>query len=249
MKFVLLMLSLILSSQAFAQRKLVFVEGGEFTPLYGTEKKPTKVKNFVMDDFPVTNQEYLAFVKKKSEWRKSMAMKIFVDKAYLQYWKSDLNLGPKTKKTGPVVNISWYAAKAFCETEGKRLPTVNEWEFVASRPISNVDTRKLILDWYSVPTPDVLPEIYTGKKNSLGISSMHGLIWEWTLDFNSTMVTGESRGDGSLDKSLYCGAGSSGAADKLDYAAFMRFAFRSSLKANYSVSNLGFRCVKEGEQK
>jgi len=246
MKYVLFLLSLFLAQHIFAQRKLVLVEGGEFTPLYGTDKKPTKVKNFEMDDFPVTNQEYLVFVKKNSEWRKSMAVKVFIDKAYLQHWKSELELGPKAIESGPVVNISWYAAKAFCENEGKRLPTVNEWEFVASRPIANVDIRKLILDWYSVPTPDVLPEVYRGKKNSLGISSMHGLIWEWTLDFNSTMVTGESRGDGSLDKSLYCGAGSSGAADKSDYAAFMRFAFRSSLKANYSVSNLGFRCVKEG---
>ena len=31
----------------------------------------------------------------------------------------------------------------------------------------------------------------------------------------------------------------------MNYAAFMRYAFRGSLKANYSTRNLGFRCAKD----
>ena len=110
---------------------------------------------------------------------------------------------------------------------------------------AGADVRQVILDWYSIPTPHVLPPVRSGYKNANGVFSLHGLIWEWTLDFNSAMVTGESRADGSLDKSLFCGAGSASAADKSDYAAFLRFGFRSSLKARYAVNNLGFRCVKE----
>ena len=35
-----------------------------------------------------------------------------------------------------------------------------------------------------------------------------------------------------------------GSKDLNNYASFMRFAMRSSVKAKYSVQNLGFRCVK-----
>jgi formylglycine-generating enzyme required for sulfatase activity len=31
----------------------------------------------------------------------------------------------------------------------------------------------------------------------------------------------------------------------MNYAAFMRYAIRGSLKAKYSMKNLGFRCVQD----
>ena len=82
-------------------------------------------------------------------------------------------------------------------------------------------------------------------QNQFGVWDVHGLIWEWTEDFNSAFVTGESRGDSALEKSMFCGSGAVGSTNPSDYAAFMRFGFRSSLKGNYTVGNLGFRCVKE----
>ena len=44
----------------------------------------------------------------------------------------------------------------------------------------------------------------------------------------------------------FCGSGSIGVSDATDYPAFMRYALRSSLKANYTVENVGFRC--EGDE-
>lgn len=81
-------------------------------------------------------------------------------------------------------------------------------------------------------------------KNIYGVWDLHGLIWEWVEDFNSIFVTGESREDGNFNKNLFCGSGGLNGANKEDYAAYMRFAFRSSLKGNSSVWNLGFRCVR-----
>ena len=66
-------------------------------------------------------------------------------------------------------------------------------------------------------------------------------------DFNTALVTGESRGDTGLERRLFCGAGSIGSADSKDYASFMRFAFRSSLKAAYTTKNLGFRCADDAD--
>ena len=45
--------------------------------------------------------------------------------------------------------------------------------------------------------------------------------------------------------SFFCGAGAQGARDVENYPAFMRYGFRSSLKADYCIHNLGFRCAKD----
>ena len=68
---------------------------------------------------------------------------------------------------------------------------------------------------------------------------------EWVEDFNSALVTGESRGDTALERSMYCGSGALGAANPSDYAGFMRQAFRSGLHAQYTIRNLGFRCAAD----
>jgi formylglycine-generating enzyme required for sulfatase activity len=77
---------------------------------------------------------------------------------------------------------------------------------------------------------------------------MHGLVWEWTSDFNSVLISGESRQDVDVERNLFCGSASINATNLMDYAAFMRFAFRGSVKANYSIRTLGFRCSKDINQ-
>jgi formylglycine-generating enzyme required for sulfatase activity len=58
------------------------------------------------------------------------------------------------------------------------------------------------------------------------------------------MVTGESRADSGLERNLFCGSAAAGARDLTNYPAFMRAGMRSSLRANYVVPNLGFRCAQ-----
>ena len=102
-----------------------------------------------------------------------------------------------------------------------------------------------ILEWYSQPgEANALGKIGGRAKNVYGLHDLHGLIWEWTYDFNSSLVTGEGRTDGSLNRELFCGSGAMAGGNKENYAAFMRFAFRSSLKGASTTWNLGFRCVR-----
>ncbi|HET8752819.1 MAG TPA: SUMF1/EgtB/PvdO family nonheme iron enzyme, partial [Salinimicrobium sp.] len=128
--------------------------------------------------------------------------------------------------------------------------TVDEWEYVAMANQNQKDARNVasynqyILGWYE--TPDTFDnEIGNTFKNYWGVSDLHGLVWEWTLDFNSVLLSGESRKGNTGDNNLFCGAAAVGVSDLMNYAAFMRYAFRGSLKANYAIKNLGFRCVKD----
>jgi formylglycine-generating enzyme required for sulfatase activity len=149
-----------------------------------------------------------------------------------------------------VTNVSWFAAKAFAAALEKRLPTTAEWEYAAAAGFTQVDGTadaefsQAILRWYSTPAPDMLANAGSGRANAYGIRDLHGLVWEWTSDFNSALMTGDARGDTGLERRLFCGAGSIGSSNPSDYAAFMRFGFRSSLRAGYTVPNLGFRCAR-----
>ena len=228
---------------------MVFVKGGNYIPLYGKKNEVVKVNDLLMDAYPVSNVNFLSFVKHNTRWRKSEVKKIFADGNYLNYWKNDTLLATEMKQNSPVINVSWYAANAYCECQGKRLATVDEWEFIAMANQDIADARKIksynqyILDWYEKPKT-FNNEIGKTFKNYYGVYDLHGLVWEWTSDFNSILLTGESRSDVTTDKNLFCGSGSVNATDLMNYAAFMRYAFRGSIKANYTTKNLGFRCAK-----
>jgi sulfatase modifying factor 1 len=231
--------------------KTASIGGGTFVPLYGaTSKKPVKVAPFNLDVYPVTNAQYLTFVKKHPEFSRSKMKGLYANKSYLSQWQSDFKYGKTNLSNAPITNVSWFAAKKYCECQGKRLPSMDEWEYVAMADEKRIDARtkedfnKYIMSWYEKPKSYANP---VGKtfKNYWGVYDMHGLVWEWTSDFNSIFLSGESRKDKDTDKNLFCGSGSVNATDLMNYAAFMRYAFRGSLKANYTTKNLGFRCAKD----
>lgn len=229
---------------------MVSIKGGVYTPMYRVgNQKEVKVQPFLIDPYLVTNKDYLEFVRANPKWRRSKAKRLFAESDYLKNWKGDLEFDPDLADR-PVVYVSWFAAKAYAKWKGKRLPTQDEWEFVARADEHQVDAthdvafRNRILDWYGQPTPERPGRVGTMGKNLYGVHDLHGLVWEWVGDFNSVLITGESRQDNGIDRGLYCAAGSVGTADPSDYAAYMRYAFRSSLRANYTVKNLGFRCAR-----
>lgn len=243
----LLALSTVLRAQ---NTQMVAIKKGAYVPLYGTtDKKPVDVKAFNMDVFPITNAQFVAFVKKYPQYSRSNIKGLFAEKNYLSQWKSDYDYGTTNLPNAPVTNVSWFVAKKYCECQGKRLPSMDEWEYVAMADEKRIDARtkeefnKYILAWYEKPKTYRNP---VGKtfKNYWGVYDMHGLVWEWTSDFNSIFLSGESRKDKDTDKNLFCGSGSINASDLMNYAAFMRYGFRASLKANYASKNLGFRCAK-----
>ena len=239
------------TGNASAYKGMVKIPGGKFQSFY--EKKETgnviSVKEFYLDKYAVTNQQFLEFVKSNPNWARSKASKLFVDTNYLKHWQGDLLIGNEEILNSPVVNVSWFAASEYCRWAGKRLPSTSEWEYAAAQEIShkiNGDTAKvidIILAWYSRPNRKVIPPVGSSYENVFGINDLHGLIWEWTSDFNSYVSGGDSRSSDEIERNLFCASGSFGTVNKEDYAAYMRFGFRGSLKGNYCIQNLGFRCA------
>ncbi len=249
---------------AYGEVRWVTIPAGSYKPLFSPseadpkglinlqqnekkEKPPltVAVESFELQQEPVTNEDFLAFTLKNSQWRRDKVKTIFADKNYLRHWKSSTQIAEKKNLKAPVVNVSWFAAQAYCESIGGQLPTIDQWEFVASQDDSN-KRDAIILNWYAQTATENGASSFTGR---YGVRDMYGKIWEWTYDFNSSLVTGESREDNSLSRSMFCGSGSIGASNPTEYATFMRFAFRTSLKGNYSLPTLGFRCVREKRQK
>lgn len=229
---------------------MVSIPAGSYIPFFGPKDAsggiaPVDVPAFLMDEHPVTNLEYQEFVRIDPQWRKSRMKAVFADAHYLDQWRADLSFNGLNRQA-PVTNVSWFAAKAYCEALGKTLPTTDQWEYVLAdqgRNQSQVINRALA--WYSKADPASLPAVKMTPRNGLGVHDLVGLVWEWTLDYNSFMLNPELRDSGSKDKALFCGAGGLGAKDATDYAAFMRYSMRASLKADYTTNNLGFRCAEE----
>ncbi|MFC0263173.1 formylglycine-generating enzyme family protein [Fontibacter flavus] len=250
-KILILVVAFFLVNNATAQQQnMALMKGGEYTPLYGVgEQAETKVKDFYLDITPVSYREFQDFVHQFPNWQRSKVKRLFADSRYLSNWENDLT-APLNMLDKPVTMVSWFAAKAYCECQGKRLPTVDEWEFAAMASANKKDARTdslynvSILRSYEEPKT-FMKTIGQSKANYWGVKDMHGMVWEWTQDFNSIILTGESRNNGNTDAGLFCAGGAIGAKDMMNYAAFMRYAMRSSLKANFSITTLGFRCAQD----
>jgi Uncharacterized conserved protein len=258
MKFVLSILLFISIAAVHAQavnanipgKKMLQIPAANFKTFYVSKTdKPIIVNAFLLDETAVTNAEFLEFVKANPEWSKTKVNRLFADANYLKHWESDFEIGSANKNifNSPVVNVSWFAARAYCKWKGKRLPTLAEWEIAANAPPKNIAYTSItdyIVSWYEKPSLPVLPNIKSTYQNIYGLYDMNGLVWEWTFDFNSFINTGDSRNTTNTNTNLYCAGASINVTNREDYAAFLRYGFRGSLKGNYCISSLGFRCAK-----
>lgn len=236
---------------AAAEPEMAKVGPGVYRPIYPASPSETEVAlpAFLLDVAPVTNGELLAFVTAQPQWRRDRIKRVFADRGYLQHWTGPLELGGAEAKQ-PARFVSWFVARAYCAQRGARLPTEAEWELAAAANETERDARRTpafrdqLLSWYAQPNPARLPSVKSGKPNLWGAYNLHGLLWEWVLDFSNTMISSDSRDGKDPTRRRFCGAGAANASEKDDYPSFMRIAFRSSLEGRYTIGNLGFRCAR-----
>ncbi len=223
-----------------------FISAGSFRPFdLKKEQKAVRIRQFYLDTYPVTVADFAAFVQKHPDWKKENVPAIKADSGYFK--GVDLTRPPRN---AVMTQVSWYAARAYCRAEGKRLPTLYEWEYVATynKWDAKPEINSGILAWFGKPNDMSQSGIIgSGLVSPQGVHDLHGLIWEWVDDFNSSTVTGDSRADTDSESNLFCGATALSGSDLRNYATYMRYGMRSSLKGNYTGHNLGFRCAKDAK--
>ena len=248
-------MTFVMEAVAAGQSDMVRLPGGEYRPLISPEGTKVWVRPFMLDVAPVTNEAFAAFVAAHPSWTVQQVPAMFAEPNYLRHWAirdHQQSLPTVADAQRPVVNVSWFAARAYCVAQGKRLPTLAEWEFAGRASATAADGThekdyvQNILDWYALPASTPLPRVK---------HDMHGVIWEWTQDFNDSRI---SQGDQSnvqrfiidgrsvpVDTGPFCGVGAAGVSEPSNYAAFMRYSFRNSLKATFVLDTLGFRCAAD----
>ena len=73
------------------------VRGGEFRSILrnGAAEAVSRVQSFTLQRMPVTNRDYLDFVRTHPEWQRGQVPEALADTRYLSHWQRPLELGPQ----------------------------------------------------------------------------------------------------------------------------------------------------------
>ena len=212
------------------------------------------VDGFYIDKYEVTNAQYKKFVDANPQWRKNRIPRAYHNGSYLSDWNG--NDYPSGKGEHPVTHVSWYAAMAYAQWAGKRLPTEAEWEKAARGgavgqryPWGNsIDSDKANYG------TDSTTRVGTYPPNNYGLYDMAGNVREWCLDAyqggfykssqrrnplaGGTLTEIVTRFTSQKDSRVLRGGSWSSPAQG------MRVADRLGYTPTYAYPYVGFRCAK-----
>ena len=232
-----------------------FLMGGADDEAYNSEQPvhPVYVDTFYMDKYLVTNAQYKVFVDANPQWGKDLIPDAYHDGFYLSYWNGGSY--PDGKGNHPVTWVSWYAAMAYAEWAGKRLPTEAEWEKAARGSLVGMkypwgNTIDENLANYEENIGDTTP-VDRYMPNRYGLYDMSGNVDEWCFDvYDATFYASSPRRnpvaggqvgkDFTRIKSNRVLRGGS----LRDSAQDLRVAYRYWDAPTCTAGSIGFRCAR-----
>jgi len=154
----------------------------------------TSIMKCKISKYCITNYQYLQFVldggyTKQKYWLPEGWRWIRKNKLkHPIYWKSINNIWferifggyVSLRNNNPVVHISWYEAKAYCEWKGVRLLKESEWEYIAKMFPLNKYIKNAHLNYSKqTKTRSTISVLEDKNENNLGIMGLFGNCWEW----------------------------------------------------------------------
>ena len=232
---------------------------GSYDSEASNDEKPVHtvyVDAFYMDKYEVTNARYKAFVDANPQWQKDRISRAYHNGNYLRHWSG--NSYPSGKSNHPVVYVSWYAAMAYAQWAGKRLPTEAEWEKAARgglvgkkypwRGIINASKAN-----YGSNVGDTTP-VGSYAPNGYSLYDMAGNVWEWCVDAyesdfyarspRQNPIAGKWFGNDFTRVQTYTSRVLRGGS-WLSTAQYLRVANRDGDTPSYANVNAGFRCARD----
>lgn len=259
-------------SQEFPAPDMVLVRGGTFTmgatpeqgTCYGIAKVTNEmsVEDFYIGKYEVTYAQFKAFVDETgyvtTYEKPGKKGYIYKDGDWVEmegvHWRHDRSgeLLGMDDYDRPVAYMTWHDARAYCEWlsektgERFRLPAEVEWEFAARGGIKASVTTYAGSNEMNEVSWHIYNSQYkgmpVGKKapNELGIYDMSGNVWEWCINaYRSYPSVDPSITPSDYNNRIFRGGSWRDSGEKT------KINFRSNLPPDYTMSDLGFRVVKE----
>ena len=138
--------------------------------------REVEIKQIWVDKYPVTNNDYYHFIEKTK-------YKPAENKTFLKNWTN--NSPHNLHDNNPVVWVSQKDAEAYAEWVGGRLPTDEEWQYIAAGPTYKAwPWGEIFIPEFCNHDSDELKPVnsYENGKSWCGCEDLSGNSWEWTSD-------------------------------------------------------------------
>ncbi|MEA2008270.1 MAG: formylglycine-generating enzyme family protein, partial [Chloroflexota bacterium] len=237
---------------------MVYVPAGEFnmgSTKGGRDEFPVHtvaLDSFWIDMHEITNAQFAAFLNEVGNQTEG-------NHTWLALYSNDTLIqeidGKFQPKSGyadhPVVDVSWYGARAYAEWVGGRLPTEAEWEYAARGPENLVypwgdwDPTCQLAQYAGCSGDTLLTGSWPNGASWVGAMDMAGNVEEWVADwydedFYQSSPRENPTGPTPMNFRVLRG-GSFG-----NIARNLRCAFRDKNYAYYRSGFVGFRVVIDG---
>jgi len=245
------------------ERDYAFLKGGKFQMGSNEgqiDEKPVhevELADFYIGKSEVTNKEFCDFLNNEGNKMENDAWWLDISDEDCKIYKKE---GVYYVKDGfeeyPVVEVTWYGARAFCkwlsQETGRiyRLPSEAEWEYAAQGGLLSKNLKYSGSNspddcaWYNKNSSGKAQRVCQKQPNEIGVFDMSGNVWEWCTDiyvsnyYKTSPSVNPKGAEKGYNRSIRGGAW-------FYDESYLRTANRSSFSPDFSSVYIGFRIVMQ----